>query len=198
MYLLITGFVILAYLCGSLSGAMILSHVLHLPNPRCYGSLNPGATNMFRINGKLVALLVLIFDMLKGMVPVWIAYRLDIAPLFLGIIVLAACLGHIYPCFFNFHGGKGVATAFGTMSAMGFEFTGAFSITWLVATLVTGYSSIGAIISFIVVPFYVWLFSPELTLPVAMLSCLIIARHSGNIQRLLKGEEPKVWHRKSQ
>jgi len=197
VYLLITGFVILAYLCGSLSGAIILSHVLNLPNPRCYGSLNPGATNMFRINGKLVALFVLIFDMLKGMIPVWMAYRLGISPLFLGIVAIVACLGHIYPCFFNFHGGKGVATAFGAMSAIGFEFTSAFSITWLVATLVTGYSSIGAITSFIVAPFYVWLFRPELTLPVAMLSCLIFARHASNIQRLLKGEEPKIWRKKN-
>lgn len=191
-YLLIGVIVILAYLCGSLSGAIILSNIFNLPNPRHHGSLNPGATNMLRINGKFVAFLVLIFDMLKGMIPVWIAYRLNIAPFFLGIIGIAACLGHIYPCFFSFHGGKGVATAFGAMSAIGFDFSCAFTVTWLAATLISGYSSIGAIVSFIIAPFYAWLFKPALTLPVAMLSCLILARHATNIQRLLKGQEPKI------
>lgn len=196
VYLLIVLFIGVAYLLGSLSGALIVSGFWHLPNPRRYGSRNPGATNMLRLNGKWVALLVLVFDMLKGMIPVWLAYRIGIPPFFLGLIAIAACLGHIYPCFFGFHGGKGVATAFGAMAAIGFDFAGAFSATWLIATLVSGYSSVGSIVSFIAAPFYTWLFKPELTLPVSMLSCLILARHASNIQRLLKGKEPKIWERK--
>lgn len=188
--------VIIAYLCGSLLGAMILSHILNLPNPTANGSLNPGATNILRINGKLPAIIVLIFDMLKGAIPVYIAYRLGISPFFLGIIGIAACLGHIFPCFFHFHGGKGVATALGMMIPIGLDVTGCFILTWLVVLLITGYSSVAAIVGFLFAPFYVWLFKPELTLPVAMLSCLIIIRHSSNIIRLLKGEEPKSLNRK--
>nr|WP_228720419.1 glycerol-3-phosphate 1-O-acyltransferase PlsY [Zophobihabitans entericus] len=185
-----------AYLCGSLSGAMIISRLMHLTNPTEHGSLNPGATNMLRLNGALPGVLVLLFDILKGMLPVWFAYRLGISPFFLGIIAIAACLGHIYPCFFHFKGGKGVATALGTMAAIGWDFSALFSVTWLLAVLISGYSSVGAIVSFLLAPLYVWLFKPELTMPVAMLSCLILARHSSNIQRLFKGEEPKVWRKK--
>lgn len=188
--------VIIAYLSGSLLGAVIVSHILNLPNPTANGSLNPGATNILRINGKLPAIIVLIFDMLKGAIPVYIAYRLGISPFFLGIIGIAACLGHIFPCFFHFHGGKGVATALGMMMPIGLDFTGCFILTWLVVLLITGYSSVAAIVGFLFAPFYVWLFKPELTLPVAMLSCLIIIRHSSNIIRLLKGEEPKSLNRK--
>ncbi|OCG02892.1 glycerol-3-phosphate 1-O-acyltransferase PlsY [Gilliamella sp. wkB112] len=191
MTLYIVMMIIIAYLCGSLSGAMIVSRMMHLSNPSECGSHNPGATNMLRINGKLPAVIVLIFDMLKGTIPVYIAYRLGIAPFFLGIIGIAACLGHIFPCFFHFRGGKGVATALGMMMPIGLDFTGCFIVTWLIVLLVTGYSSVAAIVGFLLAPFYVYLFKPELTLPVAMLSCLIIIRHSSNIMRLFKNEEPK-------
>lgn len=188
--------VIIAYLCGSLLGAMIVSRILKLPNPTENGSLNPGATNVWRINSKIPAVMVLTFDMLKGAVPVYIAYRLGIPPLYLGIIGIAACLGHIFPCFFHFRGGKGVATAIGMMIPIGLDFTCCFILTWLLILFLTGYSSVAAIIGFLLAPFYVWLFKPELTLPVAMLSCLIIIRHSSNIIRLFNGEEPKSLKRK--
>ncbi|MDF7667557.1 glycerol-3-phosphate 1-O-acyltransferase PlsY [Orbaceae bacterium ESL0727] len=197
MTLQIIFMVIIAYLCGSLSGAMLISRLMHLPNPYKYGSHNPGATNVFRINGKLPALLVLIFDMLKGTIPVYIAYRLGIVSFFLGIVGISACLGHIFPCFFHFHGGKGVATAIGIMLPIGFDFTGCLIATWLITLYLTGYASVAAIVGFLFAPFYVWLFKPELTLPVTMLSCLIIARHTPNIVRLIKGEEPKSWHPKN-
>ncbi|OCG24703.1 glycerol-3-phosphate acyltransferase [Gilliamella sp. wkB108] len=197
MTLHIVMMIIIAYLCGSLSGAMIVSHIMQLPNPYKHGSHNPGATNVLRINGKLPAIIVLLFDMLKGAIPVYIAYRLGISPFFLGIIGIAACLGHIFPCFFHFRGGKGVATALGMMMPIGLDFTGCFILTWFLVLLITGYSSVAAIVGFLLAPFYVWLFRPELTLPVAMLSCLIIIRHSSNIMRLLKGEEPKSLSRKS-
>lgn len=184
--------IIVAYLCGSLSGAFIISKLMHLPNPSDYGSHNPGATNMLRVNGKLPAFLVLIFDMLKGLIPVYIAYRLVISPFYLGIIAIAACLGHIFPCFYHFRGGKGVATALGSMVMIGFDFSGLFITTWLVTVVVTGYSSVGAIISFLLAPLYVWLIHPELTMPVAMLSCLVLIKHSSNMTRLSKGLEPKI------
>nr|WP_218057056.1 glycerol-3-phosphate 1-O-acyltransferase PlsY [Gilliamella apicola] len=195
MILQIILMIIIAYLGGSLSGAIIISRIMHLPDPSEHGSHNPGATNILRLNGKLPAIFVLIFDMLKGAIPVYIAYRLGVTPFFLGIIGIFACLGHIFPCFFHFRGGKGVATALGMMIPIGFDFTACFILTWLLALLITGYSSVAAIVGFLMAPFYVWLFRPELTLPVSMLSCLIIIRHNSNIARLLKGDELKSYHR---
>ncbi|MCX8649663.1 glycerol-3-phosphate 1-O-acyltransferase PlsY [Gilliamella sp. B2776] len=189
--------VIIAYFSGSLSGALIISRIMHLPNPSEHGSHNPGATNVLRINGKLPAMIVLVFDMLKGAIPVYIAYRIGISPFFLGIVGIAACLGHIFPCFFDFRGGKGVATALGMMMPIGLDFTGCFILTWLLTLLVTGYSSVASIVGFLFAPLFVWLFKPELTLPVTMLSCVIIIRHSSNIIRLFKGQEPKSLHFKS-
>lgn len=187
--------IIIAYLCGSLSGAMIICHVMKLHDPSLHGSHNPGATNVLRINGRLPAVIVLIFDMLKGAIPVYIAYRLGISPFFLGIIGISACLGHIFPCFFHFRGGKGVATALGMMAPIGLDFTGCFLLTWFLALIITGYSSVAAIVGFLFAPLFVLFFKPELTLPVTMLSCLIIIRHSSNIMRLFKGEEPKSYTR---
>ncbi len=190
--------IIIAYLLGSLSGSFIISKFMHLRNPCDYGSHNPGATNMLRVNGKLPALFVLIFDMLKGLLPVYIAYRLAISPFYLGIIAIAACLGHIFPCFYHFRGGKGVATALGTMVLIGFDFTGLFICTWLTTVFLTGYSSLAAIVSFLLAPLYVWFIRPEFTMPVAMLSCLILIKHSSNIVRLSKGLELKIFHRGKQ
>ena len=197
MTLLVLLMIIIAYFTGSLSGALIISRIMHLPNPSEHGSHNPGATNMLRINGKLPAIMVLVFDMLKGAIPVYIAYQMGISPFFLGIVGIAACLGHIFPCFFDFHGGKGVATALGMMIPIGLDFTGCFILTWLLTVLVTGYSSVASIVAFLFTPLFVWLFKPELTLPVTMLSCVILIRHSSNIIRLFRGQEPKSLHFKS-
>jgi acyl-phosphate glycerol 3-phosphate acyltransferase len=186
--------IIIAYFTGSLSGALIISRIMHLPNPSEHGSHNPGATNMLRINGKLPAIMVLVFDMLKGAIPVYIAYQMGISPFFLGIVGIAACLGHIFPCFFDFHGGKGVATALGMMIPIGLDFTGCFILTWLLTVLVTGYSSVASIVAFLFTPLFVWLFKPELILPVTMLSGVILTRHSSNIIRLFRGQEPKSLH----
>ncbi len=188
--------VVIAYLCGSLSGAIIISRLMNLPNPNENGSRNPGATNVLRLNGKFPAFLVFVFDMLKGAIPVYIAYRLGISSVFLGVVGIAACLGHMFPCFFHFRGGKGVATAIGMMVPIGFDFTACFLATWVITLFLTGYSSVAALVGFLLAPFYVWLFKPELTLPVAMLACLIVIRHNSNILRLLKGEEPKTVRRK--
>lgn len=188
--------IVVAYLLGSLSGSSIFSYLLHLPNPSRHGSLNPGATNMLRINGRIPALCVLLFDMLKGLVPVYVSYRLGIAPFYLGIIGIAACLGHIFPCFFHFKGGKGVATALGTMILIGYDFAGLFAATWVITLILTGYSSVASIVGFLFAPLYVWFIRPELTMPVAMLSCLIILRHQSNLQRLIDGQESKIFKKK--
>jgi len=185
-----------AYLCGSISSAILVCKIAGLPDPRTQGSGNPGATNVLRIGGKAAAACVLIFDILKGMVPVWLAYLLHLAPRYLGLTAIAACLGHIYPVFFRFRGGKGVATALGAIAPIGWDLTGLMTGTWLLTVLLSGYSSLGAIVSALIAPFYVWWFKPQFTFPVSMVSCLILLRHHDNIQRLWRGQESKIWKRK--
>lgn len=167
----------------------LVCRIARLPDPREHGSGNPGATNVLRIGGRLAAAAVLVFDILKGMLPVWLAYKLDVPPLYLGLTAIAACLGHIYPVFFHFRGGKGVATAFGAIAPIGWDLTGLMTGTWLLTVLLSGYSSLGAIVSALIAPFYVWWFKPQFTFPVAMLSCLILMRHHDNIQRSWRGQK---------
>ncbi|RPD99321.1 glycerol-3-phosphate 1-O-acyltransferase PlsY [Candidatus Pantoea deserta] len=190
------GMIFFAYLCGSISSAILVCKIAGLPDPRTQGSGNPGATNVLRIGGKAAAACVLVFDILKGMVPVWLAYLLHLAPLYLGLTAIAACLGHIYPLFFRFRGGKGVATALGAIAPIGWDLTGLMTGTWLLTVLLSGYSSLGAIVSALIAPFYVWWFKPQFTFPVSMLSCLILLRHHDNIQRLWRGQESKIWRRR--
>ncbi|MDT1012066.1 glycerol-3-phosphate 1-O-acyltransferase PlsY [Plesiomonas shigelloides] len=189
------GMIICAYLLGSISSAILICRLAGLPDPRETGSGNPGATNVLRLGGRFAALAVLIADVAKGGLPVWLAYKLDLAPPFLGIIAIAACLGHIYPIFFHFQGGKGVATAFGAIAPISWDITGLLSGTWLITLLLTGYSSLAAVITALLAPLYVWWFRPEFTFPVAMLSCLILLRHHENLERLWRGQEPKIWQK---
>ena len=188
-------YMLCAYLLGSLSAAILFCRLFGLPDPRSEGSRNPGATNVLRIGGKWPALVVLIFDMLKGMLPVWAGYYLGLTHFELGMVALAACLGHIFPVFFNFKGGKGVATAFGAIAPIAWGVAGSMLGTWLLVFLVSGYSSLSAVVTALLVPFYVWWFKPEFTFPVALVCCLLIYRHHVNIQRLWRGEEDKVLHK---
>ena len=188
-------YMLCAYLLGSLSAAILFCRLFGLPDPRSEGSRNPGATNVLRIGGKWPALAVLIFDMLKGMLPVWAGYYLGLTPFELGMVALAACLGHIFPVFFNFKGGKGVATAFGAIAPIAWGVAGSMLGTWLLVFLVSGYSSLSAVVTALLVPFYVGLFKPEFTFPVALVCCLLIYRHHVNIQRLWRGEEDKVLYK---
>ena len=188
-------YMLCAYLLGSLSAAILFCRLFGLPDPRCEGSRNPGATNVLRIGGKWPALVVLIFDMLKGMLPVWAGYYLGLTHFELGMVALAACLGHIFPVFFNFKGGKGVATAFGAIAPIAWGVAGSMLGTWLLVFLVSGYSSLSSVVTALLVPFYVWWFKPEFTFPVALVCCLLIYRHHVNIQRLWRGEEDKVLYK---
>lgn len=185
--------IIAAYLLGSISSAVLISRLYRLPDPRKSGSGNPGATNVLRLGGKSAAALVLVSDILKGMLPVWLSYFLGINPFLLGIIGIAACLGHIYPLFFHFQGGKGVATALGALAPIGWDLSGMLITTWVLTLVVTGYSSLASLITALAAPMLTWLVKPEYTMPVSMLSCLIILRHHENIRRLLDGQETKIW-----
>ncbi len=185
--------IIAAYLLGSISSAVLISRLYRLPDPRKSGSGNPGASDVLRLGGKRAAAMVLVADILKGMLPVCISYFLGINPFLLGIIGIAACLGHIYPLFFHFQGGKGVATALGALAPIGWDLSGMLIGTWIIALAVTGYSSAASLIAALSAPMLTWLVKPEYTMPVSMLSCLIIFRHHENIRRLLDGEETKIW-----
>jgi len=190
---LIGGMMLLAYLCGSVSSAVIVSKLFRLPDPRLHGSGNPGATNVLRLGGTLPAVLVLVFDVLKGTIPVWGSYFLKIEAFYLGMIAICACLGHIYPLFFGFKGGKAVATAFGTMLPIGLDLAGLLIATWIILVGATGYSSFAAIVTVSLAPIFTWFIKPLYTIPVLMLSILIVLRHRQNLLRLWQGTETKVW-----
>lgn len=189
--------IISAYLLGSISSAVLICRILRLPDPRGVGSNNPGATNVLRIGGKKAAVAVLLCDMLKGTIPVWGGYFLGIDPIMLGVIAIAACLGHMYPIFFHFKGGKGVATALGAIAPIGLDLTAMIIATWISVAFLFRYSSLAALVTVLLAPFYTWMIKPQYTLPVAMLCCLIIFRHHQNIKRLLEGTEPKVGDKKN-
>lgn len=187
-YLMIFG----TYLLGSVSSAIIFCRLAGLPDPRENGSKNPGATNALRIGGRLSALGVLLFDVLKGMLPVAIAFRLGLEPSEIGFIALAACLGHVFPIFFHFRGGKGVATALGALIPFGMEISELALATWLITFLISRYSSLSAVITALILPTFVWWYKPEFTFPVALVCCLLVYRHHDNIQRLWRGQEDKM------
>lgn len=192
MLLLIIALTIAAYLLGSISSAILICKLLNLPDPRTTGSNNPGATNVLRISNKPTAAIVLLFDILKGTIPVWGAYFLGLDPIYLGIIALAACLGHMYPLFYDFLGGKAVATAFGVLLPIGLDLGALLIITWVFVAKWTRYSSLAAIVTVSLAPLYTWLLKPIYTYPVLMLSALIIFRHKDNIIRLFNGTENKI------
>lgn len=187
-YLMIFG----TYLLGSVSSAIIFCQLAGLPDPRENGSRNPGTTNVLRIGGRLSALGVLLFDVLKGMLPVAFALRFGLEPSEIGFIALAACLGHVFPIFFRFRGGKGVATALGTLIPFGMEISGLSLATWLITFLVFRYSSLSAVITALILPAFVWWYKPEFTFPVALVCCLLVYRHHDNIQRLWRGQEDRI------
>lgn len=185
-----------AYLLGSISSAVIFCRLAGLPDPRENGSQNPGATNVLRVGGKLSALGVLLADLLKGMLPVALGFHLALPASLIGFIALAACLGHIFPIFFRFRGGKGVATAFGAILAISPVVTGISLLTWLAVFLLFGYSSLAAVVTALTAAFYIWWVQPAFTFPVALVCCLLIYRHHDNIQRLWRGQEDKLWQKR--
>lgn len=182
-----------AYLAGSISSAILVSKLFYLPNPRMHGSGNPGATNVLRLGGRIPAALVLVFDILKGTIPVWFSYYLGFTPLELGLVAIMSCLGHIFPLFFGFKGGKAVATAFGAILPIGIELGAALILCWGVLVFITGYSSLAAIAAVSLSPLLTYYVKPEYTVPVLMLATLIVLRHKDNVLRLLRGQESKIW-----
>lgn len=185
---------VFAYLLGSVSSAIVIARLFGLTDPRQVGSGNPGATNILRYGGKKAAALTLAGDVLKGMIPVLVAHALGAAPLILALTLLAAFLGHVFPVFHGFKGGKGVATAAGTLIALNGWVGLALIATWLAAAFTTRYSSLSAIITTLASPLYVWWFTrePVLIVATAVMGAMLLWRHRSNIQKLIAGTETKI------
>jgi glycerol-3-phosphate acyltransferase PlsY len=189
---------VLAYLLGSLSFAVIVSKAMRLDDPRSYGSGNPGATNVLRSGNKVAAVLTLLLDALKGAVAVvfarLMAERLGYGDTTVALAGLAAFLGHLYPVFFRFQGGKGVATAAGVLLALNVWVGVLCLATWLVVAILTRYSSLAALVTALVAPVYVLVLHGEArrAVVVAVMSVLLIWRHRSNVAKLLRGTESKL------
>lgn len=185
----------LAYLVGSVSSAIVVCRLMGLPDPRSEGSGNPGATNVLRIGGKKAAALTLAGDMLKGYVPVALAVGFGLAPEVVIAIGVAAFVGHLWPVFFGFQGGKGVATELGVLFGLHPLIGAAAGATWLLIAKGLKISSLAALVAMTLAPVYVWyLAGGELSwvLGVAAMSAVLVWRHRSNITRLLRGEESSI------
>ncbi len=189
-YLLVIG----AYLLGSLSSAIIVARSMGLPDPRTQGSGNPGATNMLRIGGRKAAAITLLGDAFKGLIPMLVAHALDVPPLFLALTGLAAFLGHLYPLFFGFQGGKGVATALGVQFGLHWAIGLSVAVIWFIVARLVNISSLAALVSMSLAPLVVWLIWPEphLVIMQVLITALLIWRHRSNIRNLMEGKEGKI------
>ncbi len=183
---------IIAYLIGSISSAILICRLLNLPDPRSQGSGNPGATNVLRFAGKKTAAMVLAGDALKGLIAVLIGRWFGFIPEALGFIALAAILGHIFPVYFQFKGGKGVATVLGILLGLSFWLTLIFIGVWLLMAKVFRFSSLAALTAMATT----WLSSIALAsgyfIPLFFITVLITLMHKSNIERLLNGSENKI------
>lgn len=184
-------FVPAAYLIGSISSAIIICRLMGLPDPREQGSGNPGATNVMRIGGKKAAAITLLGDLFKGLIPVYIANLWGVTVELMAIIGLAAFMGHLYPVFFKFKGGKGVATSIGVLLGFSWLLGFAFIGTWLLIYKVGKISSLSALCASALSPVYAWFIVGDVNVVGASVVMMIILlwRHKSNIQRLLNGEE---------
>lgn len=185
---------VFAYLLGSVSSAIVIARLFGLKDPREVGSGNPGATNILRYGGKKAAILTLLGDMLKGVAPVLIARALSGDSAVVALTMFTTFLGHVFPVFHGFKGGKGVATAFGALVAMNGWVGLALVGSWLVVAVATRYSSLSAITVAVLAPVYVWWFvhEPALVLATGIMALLLLWRHRSNIRKLLAGTETKI------
>lgn len=186
--------VILSYLLGSVSAAIVVCRAMGLADPREDGSGNPGATNVKRLYGNKAAAITLFGDMLKGVVPVVIAYQLNFTAPEVFMIGFAAFIGHLYPLFFSFRGGKGVATMMGVLLALSFWAGLAVVATWLFVAKVLKISSLSALVASVLAPVYLYFINGEISWVAgsAVMTVILFWRHRSNIQRLLNGEESLI------
>ena len=183
-----------SYLIGSLSSAIIVCKLMHLPDPRGEGSGNPGATNVLRFGGKKAAAITLAGDMLKGLIPVLIVKYMGMSNQIIALVGFAAFLGHLYPVFFQFKGGKGVATMLGVMFGFSWWIGLATAGTWLFMAKIVKISSLPALVATALAPVYVWYWFNDVTaigLTIIM-TVILFWRHRSNIQNMVKGTEDAI------
>ncbi|MDH5378663.1 MAG: glycerol-3-phosphate 1-O-acyltransferase PlsY [Gammaproteobacteria bacterium] len=186
--------IIAGYLFGSIATAIVVSKLMGLPDPRTLGSGNPGATNVLRHGGKKAAAITLVGDCIKGVIPVLIAKLFTDSELVIALVAGAAFLGHLYPVFFGFRGGKGVATALGVFLAVDWRVGLATLGTWILAAIVTKISSLSALLASIISPLYMWWITGSQSYLILniLLTVLLVWRHRSNIRNLLTGNEDKI------
>jgi glycerol-3-phosphate acyltransferase PlsY len=195
-------FVIAAYLIGSISFAVVCSRLFGLADPRTYGSKNPGATNVLRSGNKKAAIATLLGDCVKGWFAVWLAMRLGpqfgVGETGIALVAIAVFLGHLWPVFFRFVGGKGVATALGVLLGLNVWLGVATLATWLIIAYAFRYSSLAALVSSVFAPFfYMLMFGADpLLLAVVVMSLLLVYRHAKNIGNLISGKESRLGSKK--
>jgi len=193
---MITGAIVvaLAYLLGSVSSAIVVCRLMGLPDPRTEGSNNPGATNVLRIGGKKAAALTLAGDTLKGVIPMVACHLLGVSALVFALAGLAVFLGHLYPVFFGFRGGKGVATALGVQVGLAWQIGAAVGLVWLLMAKLVKISSLSALVAMALAPVAVWYFwpAPELIVMQIAMSAILFWRHRSNIRSLLSGTESRI------
>ncbi len=183
-----------AYLLGSISSAVLVCRAMGLPDPRTAGSRNPGATNVLRLGSKVPALLTLLGDFLKGLLPMVLVHALEAGPLALAGAGLGAFLGHLFPVFFQFRGGKGVATALGVLLGYAWPVGLATLGAWLLVATVFRFSSLASLSAAALAPVFVWWLAPTapMAAAAAVMALMLFWRHRENIQRLLAGSEGKI------
>ncbi|TVT49362.1 MAG: glycerol-3-phosphate 1-O-acyltransferase PlsY [Denitromonas halophila] len=189
-----------AYLIGSVPFAVVVSKAFGLNDPRNYGSGNPGATNVLRSGNKAAAALTLLGDAAKGLIAVWVMRQFGSdAPSAVALAGIAAFIGHIFPVFLGFKGGKGVATAIGVLGAFSGWLALASAVTWLIIAITTRYSSLAALVAAIAAPAFahVLLNSPAITAACLVMAAMLLWRHADNIKRLLAGTESRIGKKKS-
>ena len=189
--------VLVAYLVGSIASAVLVCRAMGLPDPRREGSRNPGATNVLRIGGRGPAALVLAGDVLKGVLPVLLAAGATSSPVVVALSALAAFLGHLYPLYFRFRGGKGVATALGAIAALSWPVACVMCAIWLAVAAATRYSSLASMTAAIGAPVAaLWFASDPANVGIlAIITALLLWRHRQNIQRLAHGTESRIGQR---
>lgn len=198
----ILGFIVCAYLLGSISFAVIMSRLFALPDPRTYGSHNPGATNVLRSGNKWAAILTLLGDAAKGWLAVWVAQHFEPQgdnSLLIAAVALAVFLGHLFPIFLRFKGGKGVATALGVLLALNIWLGLAVLATWILVALIFRLSSLAALLAAVGAPIYAMALAlpSEYVFTVLGISLLLFWRHKSNIQNLLAGKESHIGKKKN-
>jgi glycerol-3-phosphate acyltransferase PlsY len=185
--------IILGYLFGSINSAIVTCRLMGLPSPYTIGSGNPGATNVLRLGGKPAAVVTLAGDLLKGLIPVILAHLAGLNGFGISLVAIAAVIGHIWPIFFGFKGGKGVATLVGVMLGFNWLVGLCFIIVWLITAGLFRFSSLASMVAGIIAPFVVYaLYAIKPAIVFAVIAIIIIGRHYENIQRLLNGSESQI------